>query len=91
MKGYAYLDIDANLVFKDYKYINEDNPFFWKDNAHLLVKWWKFDTEDLSSMRTMLTQFKDLEIKAHIVQPFLEALNFDMSVLKTNATPVKPR
>lgn len=88
MKGYAYVDIDANLVLKNPEYIETDNPLFWRENLHLIIKWWKFDTEDLSSMRTMLTQMKDLQLKAHIVTPFLEAINFDISTLRANANSV---
>lgn len=88
MKAYVYLDIDANLVMKSMEYIATDNPLFFQENFHLIVKWWKFDTEDLSSMRTMLTQMKDLQLKSHIVTPFLEAINFDISRLKPNASSV---
>jgi hypothetical protein len=91
MKGFAYLDVDGNLYCKSYDYITTENPYFWKDNNHLVVIKWQFDTNQLSSMRAMLTQFKSLQLKQHLVDAFLEGINFDISTLKRNANNIQSR
>lgn len=89
MKGFVYLDIDGNLVMKDYDYITTVNPHFWGMNSHLIVKHWEFDTEDPSSMRSLLLAFKHFPLPAHTVRPFLELINFDVNSLKANARKVQ--
>ena len=89
MKGYAYLDLEGNLIFKDYNYITTENPTFFDQNAELIVKRWLFDTDNDSMMKAMFIDFKNLELKMSQVNLFLEAINFDPKKLKTNVSPVQ--
>lgn len=83
MRGYAYLDLDGNIVVKSPTYIETENPLFFSENSEYIVQLWRFDTDDLVSMRNMLLQFKSLQLKVHQVQPFLESIGFELSRLKS--------
>lgn len=82
MKGYVYLDLDNVLVYKPLEYIESDNPYFFSQNQHLIVKKWKFDTEDFSSMETLYRSFADLKIDVSRVLDFSQCINFHPSMLK---------
>lgn len=81
MIGYAYLDFDNQLVIKDKNYIEVDNPFFWDQNRNLIVKKWKFDTNDFQSMLFMFRQIRDLQVNRRTVIDFANSLNFDLERL----------
>jgi hypothetical protein len=89
MKGFAYVDVDGVIGMKTHEYITTENPLFWQDNSHLILRWFPFDTEYLPSMRHMLTQLKNMEMKKHVVLPFLESINFDIGCLKQSADSVQ--
>lgn len=91
MKGYAYLDLDNNLVYKPAEYIDSDNPYFFIQNSHLVVKKWKFDTQDFTSMENMLRSFTDLKIDVSRTLEFLQCISFhpnDLKTLKQDASKV---
>ena len=82
MKGYAYIDLDNELVYKTRSYIEDDNPAFWNQNSHLLVRKFSFDTDDKSSMIRMLRTFQDMSISPDRVKNFCSCINFDLKDLK---------
>ena len=82
MKGYVYLDVDGELILKDLNYIDNINPLFWYDNEGLIVKKWYFDTEQPSIMKTILLDFKNLQMKKQLAMQFLEAIGFDLNTLR---------
>lgn len=90
MRGYAYLDVDGNVFYKQASYIETENPFFWTENAGFVLKWWKFDTDDLVSMRNMLLQLKSYQVRMETVMSFLDSINFDLNRLKRNENTVQP-
>jgi hypothetical protein len=87
MIGYAYVDLDSNLVYKVGSYIEEINPGFFGMNRHLISKHWRFDTEDASCMLTMFKSFSDLGIHHAKVVEFVQSVGYDMNNLK-NANKV---
>jgi hypothetical protein len=92
MKAYVYLNLDGQLVVKDYTYINTENPGFFShpDNRTLIVKYWLFDTEDSHIMEHVLRQMQMLKIKPEIVTLFLRTVHFDITTLKLPAEPKSP-
>lgn len=93
MKGYAFLDADGRLQYRQKKYIDEDNPFFWQQNKHDILRKWQFDTEDLDSMFFMFKQIRDIfrgsKLSQEPVKDFCKMIGFDMKVLK-DAYKIQP-
>lgn len=82
MKGYAYADLDNDIVYKTADYIDNMNPGFFSQNRHLITKRWIFDTDDLQSMMRMFRDFQDLRVTVTSSSAFLSAIGFDMTRLK---------
>jgi hypothetical protein len=89
MKGYAFLDNDGNLGHRPASYIEEDNPGFLQDNQHTIIRVWRFDTEDTSSMYSMYSVFKNLKLKSQSVREFSSSINFDTARLSEYASSVQ--
>lgn len=87
MIGYAYADLDGNVVHKVASYIDNINPGFFGQNRHLIIKHWKFDTEDHSSMIRMFRGFMDSGVRKSSSGDFIKAIGYDMTNLK-NANQV---
>lgn len=87
MVGYAYLDIDGNIVYKTSNYIDNINPGFFGQNRHLIVKHWKFNTEDPSNMLSMFKGLNDLMVRPNMMREFISCIDYDMNNLK-NANKV---
>lgn len=81
MIGYAYLDIDNYIVYKTQQYIEEVDPGFFSKNSHFIVRRWKFDTDDISSIRRMIIAFADLELQNSRIMDFFKSINFDLNTL----------
>lgn len=84
MKGYAYLDLDGNLVYKPQKYIEEINLKFWSQNQHLIFRKFVFDTNDRQSMLELFRKISDLQIQPDKVLSFCQSINFDITSLKSS-------
>ena len=82
MVGYAYSDLDGNIVYKLASYIDEVNPGFFGQNRHLIVRHWKFDTEDVQSMIRMFKGMTDLGSRKSEVANFIKSIGYDLSKLK---------
>jgi hypothetical protein len=82
MKGYVYLDVDNELIIKDKNYIDNINPLFWSENGGFIVKKWAFDTDEPSIMKTILIDFKTLQMKKQLALRFLDAIGFDPATLR---------
>jgi hypothetical protein len=83
MIGYAYLDLDNELMYKTQDYIENDNPGFWGQNSHLILKYWKFDTEDMNNMRKLFHAITNLAVPNSNVLNFVRTIKFDMNSLKS--------
>lgn len=88
MKGYAYADLDGNLVYKVADYIDNINPGFFGQNRHMICKHWSFDTDDVSSMIRMFKNMDDLKLRVTTTQSFIKTIGYDMTRLRQNANPV---
>src|ERR1700757_2355456 len=86
MKGYAFLDVDARIQYRTKDYIDNDNPYFWQQNKHNVMKTWQFDTDDLDSMFNMFKQIRDIfrtsKYGTQTVKDFCVMIDFDMKQLK---------
>lgn len=86
MQGYAFLDADGRIQFRHKKYIDEDNPFFWQQNKHEILRKWQFDTENLDSMHLMFRQIRDIfqgsDLSPQTVKDFCMMIGFDIKTLK---------
>lgn len=89
MKGYAFLDADGRLQYRDGEYIEKSNPFFWQQNKYDILERWKFDTEDMTSMLFMFRQIRDLKLNRREVIEFCTLIGFDMQLLK-DANKIQP-
>jgi hypothetical protein len=76
MTGYCYLDFDGNITYKTNDYISTVDPGFFNNNKHLIVKYWKFNTEDRSSMIRLMRDFTDLKLQVTPVENFFRSINF---------------
>lgn len=91
MIGYAYLDMDLNMIHKTQHYIDEIDPGFFSKNRTYVIKHWKFDTEDRSSMTRMLRSAADLGAKDNIIRLFFKSIDYDLNQLKKpNADKIQP-
>ena len=81
MKGLAFLNADGVLCFRPKEFLDE-NPSFVSSNADLIMKAWRFDTEDFSSMYDMFSRIRDLRLSIPEVTAFAKAIGFDISSLK---------
>jgi hypothetical protein len=84
MKGYAYLDADNTLNYRTWEYINYDNPSFFSDNSHYIIKSWMFDTEDKLRFLSMMRNFNDLKILPFNIDIFLKSINHHKSQRNEN-------
>jgi hypothetical protein len=82
MRGYAYIDIDGNIVYKTAAYIESINPGFFSQNIHLITKHWKFNTEDPKSMMRLFQSINDQHPTVRAVENFVKSINFDMNSLR---------
>jgi hypothetical protein len=82
MKGYAYLDLDNNVIYKSADYIDNDNPGFFLQNHHYIIKHWKFNTDDARSMWTVFSALTDLKIPVSNVRAFIDCIGYDMNRLR---------
>lgn len=89
MKGVVYLDNDGNLGFRNDYFLEEVDPGFWTRNRHLVSQVWKFDTEDVSCMKNLLTSFKTRNLSAIGVRDFCRSINFDISSFMLQNADVK--
>jgi hypothetical protein len=76
MVGYCYLDLDGHVTYKTENYISSIDPGFFSNNRHLIVKYWKFDTDDRSSMVRLMRDFTDLKLQVTSVENFFRSINF---------------
>lgn len=83
MKGYVYLDADGFLNQKTYDYITNINPGFFFENKEYILKYWYFDTDDKTTLRNMLAQMKDLQVRPDIVSLFRHDIGIPIDVTKT--------
>lgn len=81
MKGLAFLNADGVLCFRTQEFLDE-NPSFISANADLIMKAWRFDTQDFSSMYDMFSRIRDLRLSIPEVKAFASAINFDLQSLK---------
>lgn len=77
MKVYAFVDLDGNLGLRNWDYINNDNPGFFIQNRDFIVKHWKIDTEDKSSLWRFLKYCTDFKIDKDKVLNFLKQLGIE--------------
>jgi hypothetical protein len=91
MKGYAYLDNDGLLYYRPARYIDEENPGFWRDNAAFVLVVWKFDTDDIDSMYRMYSRFKTLKLNNQMVLDFSSGIGFDHKKLSEYASGFQSR
>jgi len=89
MKGYAFLDNEGNIGFRVGDYIDNINPGFWQDNIYLIIKTWSFDTENMSTMYSMYSQFRSMKLKSQAVLEFSSLINFDPGKLSTYASSLQ--
>jgi hypothetical protein len=86
MKGYGFLDADGKMQYRTQEYIEQDNPFFWQQNTHDIIRTWKFDTDDLDSMYNMFRQVRDIfrtyKYGQQTVVDFCSMIGFDIKLLK---------
>ncbi len=82
MVGYAYIDLDGHVVYKVADYIDNVNPGFFGQNRHLIVKHWKFDTEDTPAMWRMFQNLADLKVTVQDMNSFIQSIGYDMKRLK---------
>jgi hypothetical protein len=87
MIGYAYLDLDKNVVYKLAEYIDAENPGFFSQNSHLIIKYWRFNTDDTNSMIRMFQSLVDLAVPKTNIELFIKCIGYDMNRLK-NANKV---
>jgi hypothetical protein len=78
MKGYVYLDLDGDLNYKTWEYINDDNPGFFSTNRHLILKSWLFDTENKVLFNNMLQGFTDTGIKQPTIMNLFRILGIGL-------------
>jgi hypothetical protein len=88
MKGYAVLDLDGNFTVKSYDYINSDNPGFFTQNKHLLIKYWLFNSEDTESITNMLRDFDRMGLPSPKIMELLKTIKFDITTLKKDANKI---
>jgi hypothetical protein len=93
MKGYAFLDADGRMQVRTKEYIDVENPFFWQQNKHEILRKWEFDTDSLDSMHYMFRQIRDIfrssGIGQQTVKDFCMMIDFDMKILK-DANKIQP-
>jgi hypothetical protein len=83
MIAYLYIDWDCNFVHKTQDYIETDNPFFWKENEHLIQQAFKIDTDNSSTMKLCFSRAQALGIKPAQIKQMAEQIGFDItSILK---------
>lgn len=91
MKGYVYLDNDRNLNFRDWTYINTENPFFWSENAHLIDTVWVIDTDNSKSIEDFLFSIRKKELPVQNVREICNVLKYDLDAfLNRNTHRIKP-
>ena len=78
MIGYAYLDLDTKLIYKTQRYIDEVDPGFFTQNRSFILRHWKFNTEDRSSMVRLITAVQDLlpTNNGTVIKLFLQSINY---------------
>lgn len=82
MRGYAFLDLDSNVVYKVADYIENHDPGFFSTNRPFILKHWQFDTSDIDSMWRMFRGMQDMAAQRESVNNFIKTINFDMNRLK---------
>lgn len=91
MKGYVYLDNDRNLSYRDWDYINNENPFFWSDNYHLIDTVWVVDTDNTKSIEDFLHGIRRKQLPIVSVREICQILQFDLDdFLAKNTNRIKP-
>lgn len=83
MKGIAYLDADAALGFRTQEFLDEIDPGFLANNRDLILKAWRFDTDDVDTVRTMFKGMRFLKVNDRLLRDFASSIGFDMSVFRT--------
>lgn len=59
------------------------NPHFWATNGHMIDEVWKVDTDNMSKMKDVLTQWKNRQIKNDSVEEVCSRLGFDLIKFKS--------
>lgn len=81
MKGIVFLTVESNISWREQTMLDE-NPQFMPDNYDLILKFWKFDTEDQNGMRAIFQAFKDLKLSQREVLDFARSIDFNLALLK---------
>jgi hypothetical protein len=84
LKGFVYLDVDGRLVHKTYEYITTENPGFWSDNEGYILQKWEFDTENRSSIVTLLKQLQSLQVDPDVVRAFRQSIGIPVRTSKND-------
>ena len=82
MKCYVYVDLDGKLGLRTYKYIMEDNPGFFSQNQGYILKHWKIDTDDNSSLWRFLKYCQDYGIQISVLNNFITQLGLTQEKLR---------
>ena len=87
MKYYVYLDQDGALVVKDREHLDTYDPGYWSRNYAFVQVMWPVDTEDKSSLRSLLDSFSRRKLKEEDVRICLNQIGLDFSNGKLTRKP----
>lgn len=81
MKGIVFLTVESSIAWREQTSL-DDNPYFMPANYDLILKSWKFDTDDKDSMLRVFREFRDLKLSQREVLDFAKSIGFDISSLR---------
>lgn len=90
MKGYVYIDNDRNLSVRSKDFIDNEDPYFWSRNAHIIDTVWQFDSDNEDSMYRILSTLRRYELKNEVVVNFCASIGFDLEafLIKQRTKPI---
>lgn len=82
MRGTVFLNTEGELVWRSEEFLGE-NPGFINGSYEFILKAWKFDTEDQSTMLRMFEAFSELKLSQRGVLDFAKSIDFDIRSLRS--------
>ncbi|HXP50223.1 MAG TPA: hypothetical protein VN922_09730, partial [Bacteroidia bacterium] len=66
---------------KTWDYIETDNPFFWKENEHLIQQAFKVDTDEPDTIKFCFSRAQALGVKPSQIKQTAEQIGFDINLI----------
>lgn len=84
MRYHVFFTQDDQVFCKLSDYIENENPGFFGENAHIIKTAYRIDTDDLTTLKSVFKCMQSYGYKPAAVREFCKSINVDYDYLMAN-------